>query len=436
MNIETSFDLKDTLAVDFDLLEKGVENDELAVIRKQAINAFNKTGFPTTKNEEWKFTNVQPIVQQNYGKYSSALLHQKIDVSSYLKEDEKENVIVFINGQFSEINSDFLTKGGVLVDSFANILANHPDKIKAHFAQHAAVENYPFVALNTALTQDGFYIETAKSTVLENPFVILHLTDTSEGNLLCHPRNLIVAGQNSEVRVIQKFYSLDDKNVAFTNSVTEIIAGKDAKVDNYILQNENEKAVQINFTQVHQEKQSVVHNNTFTFGGGFTRNDLQFMLNDQHIESFLNGLYMTDGKQLVDNHSLVDHALPNCMSDEMYKGIMGGNSKGVFNGKIMVRPDAQQTNAFQSNRNVLTSDNARINTKPQLEIFADDVRCTHGATTGQLNEEALFYMQARGIGKDTARKILLRGFAGEVVERLQYEPIKEHLHELIEKKLG
>jgi len=441
MNIETTFDLKDILAVDFDILQntlsQKVESDSLTHLRQNAVEAFNQQGFPTTRHEEWKYTNVKPIVGQAYKHYVSTSLNQKIDVTPYLLEGVEAHVLTFINGQYSKTNSVFLEESeGITIDSFANVLAKDSAKIEAHFAQHADCKIHPFVALNTAFAQDGLYVEVAANKTVKHPIFLLFLTDTTDENLICYPRNLLVAGQNAEVRVIQKFASLKGKQVALTNTVTEIVAAQDARVDNYILQIENKQAVQFNFTKVHQENKSVVSNNTFTFGGGFTRNDLHFMLNSEHIESFLNGLYMTDGKQLVDNHSLVDHAMPNCMSDEMYKGVMGGTSKGVFNGKIMVRPDAQKTNAFQSNRNILISDNAKINTKPQLEIYADDVRCTHGATTGQLNDEALFYMQARGIGKETARKILLKGFAGEVVERLQYAPVKEYLHQLIEEKLG
>ena len=446
MNVETAFDLKDKLLEDFKKFDEQLNGQSTSVFhgkRKSASEEFKLLSFPTKKHEEWKYTNIKAITEKNFDQNTSDLLsnslsnslNEKIDLAAYLPEGLDADVLVFINGEWSSSHSNVSHADGITVKSLAVAIAEDTDLINEHFGKYAKYNDNTFAAMNSSFAKDGLFLHVAKSQAIAKPILCLYLNDTSKGNQLSINRNLILVDENAQVQIIEGHYNLNDDNFSLTNNLTEVLVGKNAKIDHYKLQLENDKAYQYNFCQFVQQQSSTVHTNTVTLSGELVRNDLHFLLEGEHCDSFLNGIYLSDGTQLFDNHSLVDHAVPNCMSDEFYKGIMGGSSKGVFNGKILVREDAQKTNAFQSNKNVLVSDNASINTKPQLEIFADDVRCTHGATTGQMDDEALFYMQARGIGKETARKILLRSFIGEVMERMNSKPIVDYVNELIEAKI-
>lgn len=441
MNIENKFDLKNKLVSDFQRFESQLNGESklpIHAVRTKAMNDFNGMKFPTKKNEEWKYTDPKLIINKEFNSYSSSLLNQEIDIEDCLPENiVAEHIMVFINGEWSQINSKgFENNDGWKVESFRKAITNKSATIDKHFSKYTNTADNVFSAINTAFANDGLFVEIEKNTVVDNPIVCVFLADPTQGNVGANPRNLIIVGENAQASIIELYLSVDGEGKSLTNVVTEVVADQNAQLDYYKIQHEADDAYNVNITQVKQEKNSNVSTNFFSFGGALVRNELNFLLNGEHIESYLNGLYMTNGTQHIDNRSLVDHAKPNCMSDEFYKGIMGGVSKAVFNGKIMVRPDAQKTNAFQSNKNILVSDTATINTKPQLEIFADDVRCTHGATTGQLNEEALFYMQARGISKEVAKKILLKSFAADVVERIKMESLKEPLIRLIEEKLA
>jgi len=437
MNVETTFDLKDKLVEDFFRLEekrKSLNLNGQSAYWTKGIDALKKQQFPTTKNEDWKYTNLKPYIERDYSNYPSSALDKKINVSDYISSEEVY-YITFVNGEWSEVNTKLPEGEGVVVSNLMFAIETEYKGVKNHFGKYLSLDDNIFSAINAASFTDGLFVEVADGVVLDKPIVCLYFSDRSQGNLTANYRNLFVVGENAQVKILEYNYSLNNANYVLNTFATEVCVGKSANVDYYKFQLDESKVSQVNQVEGKQGQSSVFTTNTFTLSGDLVRNEVNILLDGEHIESFLNGLYLTDGKMLVDNRSLMDHVQPNCMSDEFYKGIIGGQSRAVFNGKIMVHQEAQKTNAFQSNKNILDSDDATINTKPQLEIFADDVRCTHGATIGQIDKDALFYMQARGIGKDVARKLLLKSFAADVVERVQLDFAKDFLIDLIEKKL-
>ena len=313
-------------------------------------------------------------------------------------------------------------------------MTKQPELIQEYFGKYANYQTDAFTALNTALSNDGVVVQVADNKVVEEPIIIRYISDVRLANVGSQPRNLIIVGKNSQVKIAEAYRTVGE-NAAFVNTVSEIIVGESAIVDYYKVQNESDKSYHIGTTQVYQKGRSYFYAATATLNGGFVRNNLNVILDGEHIESHLYGLYVPNGKQHIDNHTLVDHQKPNCESNELYKGILMDKSTGVFNGKIFVREDAQKTNAYQNCRNVITSDEATMNTKPQLEIWADDVKCSHGTTTGQLNDEAIFYMQSRGIPKKEAIRLQLLAFAQDVVSQIKIDSIREYIEKLILEKL-
>ena len=402
-------------------------------IRKKAISRFEEIDFPTTKNEEWKYTNIAPILNYNFTPSAAAKLISKSDVEKFLIPDLKVNLAVLVNGNYSaELSNIHQQPNGVRIESFHNLLKNEPDFILSHFAKYAALEN-GFVALNTAFANDGVVIYVPDNTSVENYIHILNLCGNDE-NVLSQPRNLIIAGKNSTVKIIESYYSLTD-NVNLTNVVNEIIVGENSNVEINRLQHENMDSFHINRTQVEQKKNSVFTHYSVSLGGSIVRNDTHTVLNDENCTGNLYGLYLTEGSQHVDNHTLIDHAKPHCQSNELYKGVLNDKSRGVFNGKVFVRKDAQKTNAYQSNKAILLTNDALIDTKPQLEIYADDVKCSHGAAIGQLDEDAVFYLRSRGIGEEMAKTVLIRAFANDIFETIENEALHDYLHNLVVAKL-
>jgi Fe-S cluster assembly protein SufD len=355
-------------------------------------------------------------------------------LKAFLPEGLDTYRIVFVNGVFNETLSTLAAiPEGISILPLHTALKSQSSLIDTHFGKYLKPEFNGLVAANTALARNGLFIHIPKGKMLDKP---VHLISVSAGaNPFIQLRNLVIAEESAEVSVLETTASADNGE-SFTNIVTEIAAAANAKVNHYKLQLENTNSVQTNVTQIHQAQDSNCQSFTITLGGGLVRNDLNFTLGAQNCESHLYGLYISGGSQHIDNHSFVDHAMPHCFSNEFYKGIMMEQSTGVFNGKILVRPDAQKTNAYQSNKNVLLSEEAKINTKPQLEIFADDVKCSHGATTGQLDEEALFYLRARGIDVQAARALLTYAFAADVLDHVALEPLKEYLETAVHTKLG
>lgn len=403
-------------------------------LRGDAMQNFDKLGFPTTRHEEWKYSNVSNLVKQTFDFHTKTDFNQA-DLEKILLPHLTGNVLYFINGVYNAELSQIATAENKLkVIPFSEALAQQTELIEGYFGKYANYETDAFTALNTALANDGVVVQVADNKIVEEPIILRFISDVRSANVGSQPRNLIIVGKNSQVKIAEAYRTVGD-NVAFVNTVTEIIVDESAMVDYYKVQSESDKSYHIGTTQVYQKGHSYFYAATATLNGGFVRNNLNVVLDGEHIESRLFGLYVPDGKQHVDNHTVVDHRKPNCESHELYKGILMDKSTGVFNGKIFVREDAQKTNAYQNCRNVVTSDEAVMNTKPQLEIWADDVKCSHGTTTGQLNDEAIFYMQSRGIPKKEAIRLQLLAFAQDVVSQIKIDSIREYIEELILAKL-
>ena len=435
-NIENK-SLKAQLIADFELSQailNGKSTLPIHQLRDEAMKSFDKLGFPTIRHEEWKYSNVSNLIKQTFD-FHTKTDFKKSDLKKIPLPHLKGNVLYFINGVYNAEISEIATPENKLkVIPFSEVLATQPELIEAYFGKYANYETDAFTALNTALSTDGVVVQVADNKVVEEPIIIRFISDVRLANVGSQPRNLIIVGKNSQVKIAEAYRTVGD-NAAFVNTVTEIIVGESAIVDYYKVQSESDKSYHIGTTQVYQKTKSYFYSATATLNGGFVRNNLNVVLDGEHIESHLYGLYVPNGRQHIDNHTVVDHQKPNCESHELYKGILMDKSTGVFNGKIFVREDAQKTNAYQNCRNVVTSDEATMNTKPQLEIWADDVKCSHGTTTGQLNDDALFYMQARGISKDSARALLTLAFAQDVIDKFEIVAIKEYLQALIEEKI-
>jgi Fe-S cluster assembly protein SufD len=425
--------IKESFLQDFEIFSETLGKRNHIAIRKEAIENFRKSGFPSLKNEEWKYTDISPVLKfffQNLAVEKTSLF--KKDISEFLISGNDAIVVVIENGKFNpELSANKNIPGGLIIQNFSDI--THPE-FEKHFAKYASHKKESFVALNTAFNSDGIFVYTEPGTVIEKPVHILHISHS--GNSISYPRNLIVTGKNSQLKITSSFHSLDASEQAMINCVNEIVTEENSQLEFYLIQQEENNSYHFNNTFAHQEKSSAFTICTITLGGSIVRNNLNIVLNDQNCTSHLFGLYLLNGNQLVDNHTLVDHAMPNCFSNELYKGVIDGNARGVFNGKIFVRKDAQKTNAFQSNKNILLSDDASMYAKPQLEIYADDVKCSHGATTGQLDEEALFYLRTRGIGENDAKALLNFAFASDVIQNIKITSLKNNLLRLLANKLN
>lgn len=435
-----NIDLKFRLLEEFKNLESNLNGEAknyFHKIRQEAIAAFEELGFPVKKLEEWKYTNINPILKHDF-KIPGDINHSKLnkdDIKGFLFDENNVNLLVFVNGQFDENLSNIITKDGkVFIGSFLEGKIKFGEVIANHFSKYADYKNHSLTALNTAFAKDGAFIYVSKGAEVTEPVHILFISDSREESYLSQPRNLFIAEKGASIKIVEDYYSIGDMH-SFTNVVTEIYCDKNSNLERYKIQNENDKAYHIGTTQVMQEQDSMFSDTTISWGGAITRNNLKALFNGANTECHFYGMYLLTGKQHVDNHTLADHAMPNCYSNELYKGIIGDKATGVFNGRIMVREDAQKTNAYQSNGNILLSNDATIYSKPQLEIFADDVKCSHGATTGQLNEDEMFYLQTRGIGKDEARRILLNAFAGDVIDSVNVEKLREKLLIILSGKL-
>ncbi len=405
-------------------------------VRTEAIRNFENKGFPSKKEEAWKYTSLNSLQKVDFSifpKEFNALEYK--DVKKYFLHEIDTYKIVFIDGMYSSYLSE-TTHDGVDICLMSSALTKPMYKqiIDVYFNKVASRDD-SLTTLNTAFSREGAYIYIPKNKMPKKPVEIIHFATGNETALLLQPRNLIIVEENAELQVIERHQSLTTNEV-LTNSVTEIYAAKSAILDYYKVQNDLGSASLIDNTYINQKSKSAVSVHTFSFGGKLTRNNLNFFQNGEYIDSTLKGVTILGEKQLVDHHTLVHHIEPNCESHQDYKGIYGENSTGVFNGKIIVDKIAQKTNAFQQNNNILISDKATINTKPQLEIFADDVKCSHGCTIGQLDEEALFYLQSRGIPKKEARALLMYAFANNVLQSVRIPELKTRINKLIANKLG
>jgi len=430
-------DLKEKILEEYKSIEKTFngESPELHHIRDNAKEYFKTFGFPNKKMEDWRFTNISPIVNNEFEFVKDKQKAEKDILKNFLIPNLKTNLIVLINGEYSSENSKIISgSSNLFVGSLKDALKNKKDFIEKYFAKYADYKSDGFTALNTAFAVDGAFVHIPADCILKEPVTILNIIDSRKSKVLVQPRNLIITEKGSNAHIIEEYFSLGDKD-AFSNVVTEIYTDENSFVQYYKIQNEDLNAYHIGTTQIFQEKNSTFNSVTISWGGSVTRNNLNSYLNGENIECTFKGLYYLTSKQHLDNHTLADHANPNCHSNELYKGILADESSGVFNGKIMVRQDAQKTNAYQMNKNILLSNDAVINSKPQLEIYADDVKCSHGATTGQIDSEQLFYLKARGIGEKEGRKLLLYAFANEIIEDIQIEELKEYLQKKLSKKL-
>jgi Fe-S cluster assembly protein SufD len=422
----------------FDLLQHANKDSLLGSVHQQAFNAFRTMGIPTVKHEEWKYTRVGSLFNKEY----SVALDQK--TNSLSNEDinavrlpghEEANELFFINGIFSFELSKILSSKQLVVISLKEAAAGEYKEIVTKNFNHSS--NYlkdGVNALNAAFAQEAVFIHIKKGQVTEHPVYIYNITDTRSGNTFSQPRSLVHVAENAQVQIVETYNALGASQ-NFTSQVTEIIVEKDAHVEYYKIQQEGRDSSMVSTTHLRQVGKSYTHTVTISLDGDIVRNNLNVVLDAEHCEAHLYGLYFQNGSSHIDNHTVVDNAKPNCFSNELYKGILGGEATGVFNGKIYVQPHAQKTNAYQSNKNILLSGSASVNTKPQLEIFADDVKCSHGCTIGRLDDEGLFYLQSRGISEKTAMALLLRAFSDDILSNIKLPAIKKYVDELIEKRL-
>jgi len=405
----------------------------LQAIRDRAAERFATVGFPSVRNEEWRFTNVSPIANADLALAPASASLDPARFESFLWADAPHR-LVFVNGRFSPpLSRTAGLPGGVRFGSLADVLessaaGNGQGEIQRHFGTQVDIDARPFAALNSAFAADGGYVSIDEGVVLETPLQLLFVSvappaPPGQPGTMSHPRTLIVLGTRSQAQVVETYVGLSGQTY-FTNAVTEVVLGEDAKLDHYKVQEESVDAFHVASMHVQTGRASVFSSHSFALGGKLVRNDAIATLAGEGSECTLNGLYLADGDRLVDNHTTIDHAKAHCPSHEIYKGILGGKARAVFNGKIIVREDAQKTDAKQTNRALLLSDEATINTKPQLEIFADDVKCTHGAAIGQLDEDALFYLRARGLTFQEARDMLIHAFAGDILDRVKIEPLR------------
>lgn len=419
----------------FAALEKKLNGDSktfLHELRKRALAEFNELSFPTKKNEEWKYTDVSPILKEYFVPAFTADQYSltKEEIANYLFKDFEHHLLVFINGIYSEELSDIKNlPEGIIIDSLRDIVKNNPAAISEHIGKLSKNVN-AFNALNEAYGIDGAVVIVPNGKIVEKPIQVLFLNSSNDQNVLISPRNLIFAGNNSQVSVIMN-YTGHGKQKYFSNIITEVFVGEDALVDVYKIQNENDDSFHIEKVEAEQKRKSIFNHYNLVFGGSLVRNDINTRLNGENIETHYYGLSLANRNQHIDNHTFVDHVKPNCISNELYKNILDDESHGVFNGKIIVRRDAQKTNAYQQNKTILLSKKAKVDTKPQLEIFADDVKCSHGATVGHLDDVSEFYIRSRGVPQELAKSMLIRAFANDVIEKIKIDQLKDQINHMI-----
>ncbi len=414
--------------------ELGTGSDRLGQLRRQAIDRFAELGFPTIKMEDWRFTNVAPIARTEFDLRPERGGIVLGDLAPYRYADSLQLTVV--NGhlvpEFSDLRS---LPEGVMVCSLGECLKEHPEKIDEYLGRYAGFDNHAFVALNTALFRDGVFVYVPKGVVVERPINLVNIArPTGDRPIAMFPRNLFVAAESSQVTLVEQFATVGE-GPYLTSPVTEVVVGDNAVVDHYKLQRESTDAFHMATFQIYLGRDGNFSSHSISWGGGLVRNDVNAVLDGEGSEATLNGLYMVEGTQLVDNHMRVDHAQPHCDSHELYKGILEGKSRAVFNGRIFVHEGAQKTDAKQTNRNLLISPDSVCNSNPQLEIFADDVKCTHGSTVGQLDDLGVFYLRSRGIGEEAARSLLTYAFAADIVERIKVEPVRRDLEEFLFRRL-
>ncbi len=406
-------------------------------LRKAGMARFAELGFPTTRHEDWRFTNVAPIAKLPFRPvfYTSADGLGGGALDEFIFSHLTGPRLVFINGHFADGFSTVRSlPKGVKVGSLAAQLASDSVLLEQHLGRYARTEGDTFAALNTAFFLDGAFIYVPAGVVMSEPIQLVFVSTLSEPGATAHPRNLIVAEKQSHVTVVESYVRTVEAPY-LTNVVTELAADEGASVEHIKIQDESREAFHIASLHGQFRRHSRVNAHSFALGARLSRNNIRTNLAGEGLECILNGLYLTRGEQLADHHMIVEHAQPNGASHEYFNGILKDKSKGVFHGRILVQPIAQKTDAKQTNKNILLSDEATVDTKPQLEIYADDVKCTHGATVGQLNDEAVYYLRSRGIGLETARQMLIHAFAGEIIDRVRCEPVRDALDKMVWNRL-
>jgi Fe-S cluster assembly protein SufD len=409
----------------------------LTPVEKNAFDAFNKMGIPTVKHEEWKYTRISSAFNKEYALAANEQLRafSANDLDAVrLPGHESANELVFVNGLFVASLSTIRSKALQVQSLEEATKGDFRESVLQHLGHSSKYIKDGIHALNTAFVAEGVFLHVKKGQVIEHPVYIYTITDARAANILAQPRTLVYVEENAQVQFTETYVTIGSSE-SFTNQVMEVVIEKDAVVDYYKIQNDVQQSNQVSTTHFRQVGKSVVNVVTISLNGGIIRNNLNMVMEAEYSEANLYGLYFLKGNTHVDNHTIVDNAKPHLLSNELYKGIIDDNATAVFNGKIFVQPDAQKINAFQSNKNILLSDNATVNTKPQLEIFADDVKCSHGCTVGQLDEEGLFYLRSRGISEKAAKSLLVHAFAIDILEHIRPEAIRQYVDELISERL-
>lgn len=421
----------------FQQLHSEKDNAHVAALREDSFGTFDKKGLPDTKVEEWKYTNIRALFDKEYTLAATAALSPSSLEEIQLPGHEEANILVFMNGRYEPSSSVWRSGADQLqVLSFSEAAdAGFQEIIAKHLGSSSIYLKDGIHALNTSFMEDAVFIHVAAGKHLEHPLYVYHISDAHHQDILTQPRSLIYVSRRAKIQIAETFRTLGEME-HFSNAVMEIVVEQDADLEYYKLQNDAIHINQVSSTHIHQAGKSRVHTVTISLNGNVLRNNLNMILDAEGNETHLYGLSLLRGKTHVDNQTLIDNKQPHCFSNQLYKGIADQNATGIFSGRIIVRPDAQKTNAYQSNKNIVLSDQATVNAKPQLEIFADDVKCSHGCTVGQLDEEALFYLRARGIPKDLAEALLLQAFATDIVEQVKIEGLRNHIETLIHQHLS
>jgi len=427
----------ETIKEKFQQLQSSNGHSPLTSLEQSAFHTFDTLGLPTVKNEEWKYTRISGVFNKEYAFNPES--NRSAFAASELAEirlpgHEAANELVFVNGVYNASLSTIRSASLNLLSLEEAAKNEYREIVQQHLGHSSKYIKDGIHALNTAFLQEGVFVFVKKGKVVEHPVYLYNIADARTTNVLSQPRSLIYIGENAQLQIAETYVTLGVCE-SFTNQVTEVVIEKDAIVEYYKIQNDAAHSNQVNTTHIRQVGKSLVNTVTISLNGGIVRNNLNIAMEAEYAESHFYGLYFLKGSSHVDNHTVVDNVKPNCLSNELYKGIVDDKGTAVFNGKIFVQKDAQKTNAFQSNKNILLSENATVNTKPQLEIYADDVKCSHGCTVGQLDEESLFYMRSRGISEKAAKSLLVHAFALDVLEHIKLEPIREYVDHIITERL-
>jgi len=431
--------LKDTIIQDFEQHKNTLLNDfseNIREIKQKAFENYVKLGMPHTKLESWRFTDISKVLLNTYEHYWTPV-SENIDIEKLfqceLPEMDTYTVIQY-NGWFLSRNSDInVLENGAIIGSLHKAMQKYPEIVEKHFGKYTDCDKNALQALNTAFSLDGIFIYLPDNAIIEKPIQIINIIN-SDRNTMVQPRNLFIAGKNSSFTLVHCDHSVNHK-LSFINSVTEIFLDENAVLDHYKMQNKDADSALFTTINAHLEKDARISTNTLILNGGLIRNSISVKLNGTGADADLKGLYLVDRKQHVDNQVFVHHAAPHCTSNQLYKGIIDEEARAVFNGRILVQKDAQKTSAYQANNNILLTDNAQVNSQPQLEIYADDVRCSHGSTVGQLDPEAMFYLRSRGICEHSARMLLMYAFASEVVDKIAIEALRTRMDNLVTRRL-